>query len=143
MTGNYTLKEGNTKINMQRLCWHPLEERRAQAKVLNLYKAMNGTFHIPLEDITQISSRTRSKAHLAVPHSSVNAHLYSYYRTQTLLGCGTLSQHLSNLPALSIISNLLSITSPSARSIRESNIQRIFLSFIVTYKHTPFLTPLI
>ena len=81
VTGNYTLKEGNTKINMQRLCWHPLEERRAQAKVLNLYKAMNGTIHIPLEDISQISSRTRSgsKAHLAVPHSSVDAHLYSYY----------------------------------------------------------------
>ena len=29
VTGNYTLKEGNTQINMQRLCWHPLEERRA------------------------------------------------------------------------------------------------------------------
>ena len=79
VTNNYTLKEGNTKKNMLTLGWQPLSERRAKTKVLNLYKALNGSVFIPTDDLKVLTSRTRSGEYLSIPHSSVDSHLFSFY----------------------------------------------------------------
>ena len=130
-----TLKEGITKINMQQLLWHPLEEHWVQAKVINVYKAMNGTIFIPLEDITQISIKTRSKSHLAVPHFTVDAHflLSKHYQTVEFYPSTYQSNQLPWQFQILYQSYHLSL-----EVFEKATHSPCFLFFNVIYKHTPF-----
>ena len=81
VTNNYSFKTGNTKINMKKLRWIPLEEQRARNKVTFLFKAINGHSKIPTDELNMVSSsRTRYGTQaFKLPHSNVNSHLYSFF----------------------------------------------------------------
>ena len=79
-TGNYVREEGNTKINMEILQWKPLEERRAIIKLNLLFKANHNEIHLPTNPLIRNMSRTRrGHTNYAIPSSSVDSHLYSFY----------------------------------------------------------------
>ena len=80
VTKNYTHKHGNTKTNMQKLGWEPLEERRAKFKVTLLFKAQNKLIDIPTEFLTLNNRKNRNGGHsYAIPASNVDSHLHSFY----------------------------------------------------------------
>ena len=79
-TKNYNFTTGNTKINMDKLKWIPLEEQRARNKVTTLYKAINGHLVLPMEQYNMKNSNTRSGVqNFTLPSSSINSHLHSYF----------------------------------------------------------------
>ena len=80
VTNNYTREEGNTRINMRKLDWKPLQERRAQSKLNIFYKAKAGSLDIPMDHLTINTSKTRrGNRTYAIPSSNVDSHLYSFY----------------------------------------------------------------
>ena len=80
VTNNYIMESGNTELNMLKLNWTPLEERRAKAKVTILYKALNGLIEIPVSQLNIKSYSTRSGKHTFTPPvSNVDSHLHSFY----------------------------------------------------------------
>ena len=79
ITNNYQFQTGNTKDNMQKLGWEPLEERRAKIKVTSLFKARNNLMDIPLNHLTINTRISRGGQNYALPHSTVDSHLHSYY----------------------------------------------------------------
>jgi len=58
-TGNYTQETGNTKINMQKLKWKPLEERRAIIKLNLFYKCKMKLIDIHTDHLVLSKSCTR------------------------------------------------------------------------------------
>ena len=80
-TGNYVFEKGNTKCNMNKLGWVPLEERRAKTKVTNFFKANNRLIDIPLDhlNLNNRKSRKGSSQNYMVPVSNVDSHLHSFY----------------------------------------------------------------
>ena len=80
ITKNYTFTHGNTKINMQKLGWEPLEERRAKCKVSLLYKAQNRLIDMPTDFLALNDRKNRNGGHnYAIPASNVDSHLHSFY----------------------------------------------------------------
>ena len=77
VTGNYCMEHGNTEINMKKLNWDTLEERRAKIKVNMLYKAKMGLVDIPFE--LQTIRSARHEGSYAIPASTIDSHLYSFY----------------------------------------------------------------
>ena len=78
VTGNYTLIHGNTKKNMDSLGWPPLQERRANLKLLMLFKIRNNIVYAPQEDL--IPLRTPRRPHnYFIPQSNVETHLQSFF----------------------------------------------------------------
>ena len=80
-TGNYVRESGNTKTNMQKLNWKPLEERRAQIKLNLFFKATKTNLvDIPIHhlDLNKMPTR-RKNSHYTIPTSNVDSHLYSFY----------------------------------------------------------------
>ena len=80
-TGNYVFEKGNTKCNMNKLGWVPLEERRAKTKVTTFFKANNRLIDIPLDhlNLNNRKSRKGSSQNYMVPVSNVDSHLHSFY----------------------------------------------------------------
>ena len=81
VSGNYVFEKGNTQINMKKLGWEPLEERRARTKVTTLFKAKMGLIDIPLEDLN-LNNRINRKGNClnyTMPVSNVDCHLHSFY----------------------------------------------------------------
>ena len=79
VTGNHALEPGNTAINMHKLNWKPLEERRAAIKVSLFFKAKLGKVEIPFDHLSLAPSQTRRPGAYAIPSSNVNSHLFSFY----------------------------------------------------------------
>ena len=81
ITNNYQMETGNIKVNMIHLGWQPLEERRAKIKVTNSYKARNNMIEIPIDHLIVNNSKTRRGGGqtYALPSSSVDSHLHSFY----------------------------------------------------------------
>ena len=86
VTNNYVYENGNTKSNMQKLGWEPLEERRARSKVTVLYKARNNLMSVPLNHLA-INPRDRRKGgqNYAIPTSTLDSHLHSFYPSSVRL----------------------------------------------------------
>ena len=78
VTGNYRQESGNTLINMQKLGWAPLEERRARCKLNMFYKARMGLVDIPF-DVKENKNRSRRPGTYAIPSSNLDCHLHSFY----------------------------------------------------------------
>ena len=79
-TGNYKMEHGETKINMQKLNWKPLEEHRAIHKLNVLFKAKCGLMDVNVDHLKVNNNGTRRGGRAyAIPHSNVNSHLYSFY----------------------------------------------------------------
>ena len=79
-TGNYTQQHGNTNLNMKKLNWTPLEERRAAIKLTLFFKAKHDLVQIPLNHLNSSSLNTRrGNGAYAIPMSNVDSHLYSFY----------------------------------------------------------------
>jgi len=80
VSGNYKLESGNTKTNMLNLKWKPLEERRAQSKLILFFKAKHGIVEIPVDNLSfNYTSQTRRQGTYAIPTSVVDGHLHSFY----------------------------------------------------------------
>ena len=80
VTGNYSWESGSTKINMTKLNWEPLEERRARIKLCILLKAKFGLVNIPLNHLqSNLSTTRRGNKGYTIPSSNINSHLYSFY----------------------------------------------------------------
>ena len=77
VTGNYDLHHGSTKFNMSKLQWKPLEERRACNKLNLLYKSKKGFIDLPPSQF--LKENPRKPLNFAIPASSVDSHLYSFY----------------------------------------------------------------
>ena len=76
----YDFTEGSTVRNFRELNWPTLAERRARIKLKILYKARNGSIHIPSDILKPVSSLTRrNHLHYTIPQSEVNSHLFSFY----------------------------------------------------------------
>ena len=80
VTNNYRMSHGNTKKNMSKLGWIPLEEDRARNKVTRLFKTINNITTIPINNLstTKVNTR-RGNNKFLIPHSSVDSHKYSYF----------------------------------------------------------------
>ena len=80
-TGNHILRPGQTEVNMRRLSWKPLQERRAKTKLCTFYKARSGSFSIPMAELIANRGRTRSGSSTTyiLPHSEVDTHLHSFF----------------------------------------------------------------
>ena len=76
-TGIYRYEHGYTRENMIKLGWEPLEERRARIKLNTFYKAKSGLIDIPFT-LTESTSRRRMGTY-AIPTSTVDSHMYSFY----------------------------------------------------------------
>ena len=59
VTGNHTLEHGNTKLNMDTLGWHPLQERRAKLKLTLFYKILNNLCLTDKSDLIPTNSPRR------------------------------------------------------------------------------------
>ena len=82
VTGNYSRILGSTGLNMGKLGWVPLSERRARLKIITLRKANSKTIEIPLDDLMPISRATRhNRDNFQIPQSSVDpiSILFSQY----------------------------------------------------------------
>ena len=84
-TGNYKLEHGNTNLNMQKLNWKPLEERRAFIKINLFFKGHKGAIDIPFEHLKLAPSQTRRPWTYAIPTSNIDCHLYSFFPNTTRL----------------------------------------------------------
>ena len=73
VTGNYCRESGSTKINMDRLGWIPLEERRSQNKLKIFYRARMGLVDIPF-GLKESTSKTRRAGSYAIQTSNTDSH---------------------------------------------------------------------
>ena len=79
VTGNYRMETGNTRVNMNKLGWKPLQERRAGIKLNFFFKARMGLMDIPFDHLNINNNNSRRKGTYAIPTSNVDSHLYSFY----------------------------------------------------------------
>jgi len=79
VTGNYKFESGNTNLNMQKLNWKPLEERRAAIKLNLFFKGRTGGIDIPFNHLSLGPSQNRRPGTYAIPTSNIDSHLYSFY----------------------------------------------------------------
>ena len=83
VTNNYNYISGNTKNNMNKLGWIPLEEQRARNKVNLFYKGIHNTIDIPTDQYQTISHRIKTRQNECqmynIPYSKINCHLHSFF----------------------------------------------------------------
>ena len=80
VTGNYIYQPGSTKINMSKLGWKTLEDRRAIIKSHIFFKARKKLLDILLDHLNQnVRNSSRCPNTYAIPTSAVDSHLYSFY----------------------------------------------------------------
>ena len=78
-TGNHQMEHGNTVKNMMFLDWKPLEERRAANRLTMFFRAKRGLVEIPFKHLKLAPAQDRRPGTYAIPSSSVDSHLYSFY----------------------------------------------------------------
>ena len=90
VTNNYTYETGNSKINLDRLEWPTLEERRLQTKLTIFQKARLNLIDIPIDE--HLAKKTRQSKRLCgdgptyhQEFSSINGYIYSFYPRTSLL----------------------------------------------------------
>ena len=83
ITKNYQHVSGNTKKNMNKLGWIPLEEHRARIKVNLFYKGINNLIDIPTEQYPAVSHSIKTRQNktqmYCIPHSRIDCHLHSFF----------------------------------------------------------------
>ena len=85
-SNNYIMENGNTNINMSKLKWKPLEERRAQNKLKLFYKAKENLIEIPFSQIKMNNNSTRRGGRTyQIEQSCVNSHLFSFHQNTVRL----------------------------------------------------------
>ena len=62
---------------MSKLKWKPLEETRARVKLNLFFKAKSGLIDLPPSQLLEINKR--KPLNYAIPASSVDSHLFSFY----------------------------------------------------------------
>ena len=89
VTNNYVMESGNSKINLDRLEWPTLEERRLSTKLILFQKARLNLVDIPTEHLTLKTRQTRQGGGDGpIYHrefSKIDSHLYSFYPRTSLL----------------------------------------------------------
>ena len=110
-TGNYVFEHGSTAINMLKLGWSPLEERRAKIKLKLFYKAKMGLIQIPFDHLNNNMTKPRYATRqatnsYAIPTSNVDSHLYSFYPS-TIRLWNSLPEEAKKLPNVDHFGNYL------------------------------------
>ena len=54
ITGNYLMETGNTKLNLDKLEWPTLEERRLQTKLTSFQKCRLKHIDVPTDHLTSL-----------------------------------------------------------------------------------------
>ena len=88
MTNNYAMEHGNTKINLDKLGWPTLEERRLQTKLTTLQKARLDMIDIPTDHLAIKTRQTRLGGDGPTYQrlfSDIDGHIYSFYPHTTLV----------------------------------------------------------
>ena len=107
VTGNYSRIPGSTALNMGKLGWVPLSERRARLKIITLRKATTKTIEIPLDDLIPINRATRHNTNnFQIPQSSVDPHLHSFFPS-TIRLWNNLPQHIKACETIASLTNNL------------------------------------
>ena len=87
-TNNYKMETGNTKLNLDRLGWDSLEERRMQSKLSLFHKARLKLIDIPTAQLNFKRRTTRLGGEgegYERDFSPVDAHRFSFYPSTTNL----------------------------------------------------------
>ena len=89
VTNNYKMETGNTQINIEKLGWQSLEERRLQIKLKTFQKGRLKALDIP---INHLAFNERQSPRLngdgptyQIPTSKINSYIYSFYPRTSLL----------------------------------------------------------
>ena len=115
VTGNYTMKTGNTKQNMEKLKWETLEERRAKSKLSMFYKAREKLVCIPLNHLTLNKNRTRNSTEAyVIPRSQIDCHRNSFFPSTVRLWNALPLETKTSISADSFRNNLDKTTVKSA-----------------------------
>ena len=84
MTGNYTMENGNTKLNLETLGWDTLEERRLQTKLITFQKARLRIIDISTEYLALKNRQSRRSGDGPVyerEFSKIDCHIHSFYHS--------------------------------------------------------------
>ena len=88
VTNNYKMEHGNTKINLDKLGWPTLEERRLQTKLVTFQKARLDLIDIPTEHLAFKTRQTRQGGDGSTYQrlfSDIDGYIYSFYPHTTLI----------------------------------------------------------
>ena len=88
MTDNYTMENGNTKLNLETLGWDTLEERRLKTKLITFQKARLKFIDIPTEHLALKNRQTRRGGDGPVyerEFSKIDCHIHSFYPSASRL----------------------------------------------------------
>ena len=88
VTRNYTFEEGSMTGNLEQLKWEYLKKRRADNRLILLYKGLKGKARIPTDDFIPKTRRCRN-SHSKVPSASIEAYKCSFF-PQTIRDCNDL-----------------------------------------------------
>merc|ERR1712240_808072 len=94
-------------LNMGKLDWVPLWERRTRLKIITLRKANSKTIEIPLDDLMPVSRATRHNTdNFQIPQFSVDPHLHSFFPS-TIRLWNKLPQHIKSCETIPSLTNNL------------------------------------
>ena len=82
VTNNYKMESGNTLVNLEKLDWPTLEERRLQTKLTIFQKARLNLIDIPVKHLKQTTRSTRQFGDglsYFKEFSDINSHIFSFY----------------------------------------------------------------
>ena len=82
VTNNYKMESGNTLVNLEKLNWPTLEERRLQTKLTIFQKARLELIDIPVNHLKQTTRSTRQFGDglsYFKEFSDINSHIFSFY----------------------------------------------------------------
>ena len=88
VTNNYTMETGNSKLNLDKLEWPTLEERRLQTKLVTFQKCRLKEIDIPTDHLTLKTRRTRLGGDGPTYQrlfSDIDSHIYSFFPHTLLL----------------------------------------------------------
>ena len=88
VTNNYKMESGNTKINLDKLNWPSLEERRLQTKLTIFQKARLNLIDIPTDHLVLNTRQTRQGGDGPTyfkEFSKIDSYIYSFYPRTALL----------------------------------------------------------
>ena len=94
---------------MSKLDLKPLEERRAQIKLKLFFKARQNLVEIPFTHLENTNSKRRH-GNYAIPTSSVDSHLYSFY-PNTIRLWNSLPNEAKSTQSLDVFNNGVAIRS--------------------------------
>ena len=88
VTGNYLMETGNSKLNLDRLGWPTLEERRLQTKLITFQKCRLKHIDVPTDHLTFKIRQTRlggdGQTYQRI-FSDIDGHIYSFFPHTSLL----------------------------------------------------------